>query len=286
MKWFDDWKASLCQRKAWRECRDRIINSPWRPSGRNDTCVYEFMISLDNLTVSYGGWTLFDNISFLINPKDRIGLVGRNGAGKTTLIKLLCGLYAPTGGRILLNGKDIATIAKNSYFDLFSTIFQDYYFLPMTIQQNITASLDYDREKFDLALQKAEMYDKVYALPKGADTLMDRNVYKDAVDFSGGEKQKLLLAKAMYKDAPILILDEPTAALDPIAENEIYSRFNSFVQSKTAIYISHRLSSCVFCDTIAVFDHARLVESGTHTALLAADGQYAALWNAQAKYYV
>lgn len=226
------------------------------------------------------------NIDLTFKNGEKIAIVGENGAGKTTLIKLLCGLYAPTGGRILLNGKDTATIAKTSYFDLFSAIFQDYYFLPMTIQQNITASLGYDREKFDLALKKAEMYDKVYALPKGADTLMDRNVYKDAVDFSGGEKQKLLLAKAMYKDAPILILDEPTAALDPIAENEIYSRFNSFVQSKTAIYISHRLSSCVFCDTIAVFDHARLVESGTHTALLAANGKYAELWNAQAKYYV
>lgn len=226
------------------------------------------------------------NIDLTFKNGEKIAIVGENGAGKTTLIKLLCGLYAPTGGRILLNGKDTATIAKSSYFDLFSAIFQDYYFLPMTIQQNITASLGYDREKFDLALKKAEMYDKVYALPKGADTRMDRNVYKDAVDFSGGEKQKLLLAKAMYKDAPILILDEPTAALDPIAENEIYSRFNSFVQSKTAIYISHRLSSCVFCDTIAVFDHARLVESGTHTELLAANGKYAELWNAQAKYYV
>ena len=136
------------------------------------------------------------HIDLTFKNGEKIAIVGENGAGKTTLIKLLCGLYAPTDGRILLNGKDTATIAKNSYFDLFSTIFQDYYFLPMTIQQNITASLDYDREKFDLALQKAEMYDKVYALPKGADTLMDRNVYKDAVDFSGGEKQKLLLAKA------------------------------------------------------------------------------------------
>ena len=128
--------------------------------------------------------------------------------------------------------------------------------------------------------------DKINTLPDKEKSYMIKDVYKEAVDFSGGEKQKLLLAKAIYKNAPILILDEPTAALDPIAENEIYSRFNTFVQNKTAIYISHRLSSCAFCDEIAVFDKSRLVESGTHQDLLAAEGKYARLWNAQAKYYV
>ena len=225
------------------------------------------------------------HIDLTFKNGEKIAIVGENGAGKTTLIKLLCGLYAPTGGRILLNGKDIATIAKTSYFDLFSAIFQDYYFLPMTIQQNITASLDYDREKFDLALQKAEMYDKVYALPKGADTLMDRNVYKDAVDFSGGEKQKLLLAKAMYKDAPILILDEPTAALDPIAENQLYLKYSELTDGKLSFFISHRLSSTRFCDRILFVSGGQITEMGTHEELMAKKGAYYKMFQVQSYYY-
>ena len=226
------------------------------------------------------------NINLKFKNGEKVAVVGENGAGKTTLIKLLCGLYSPTDGKILLNGKDTAKIAKTSYFDMFSAIFQDYYFLPMTIKQNITASIECNEEKFALAMKQADMYDKVYSLPNGADTLMDRNVYKDAVDFSGGEAQKLALARALYKDAPVVILDEPTAALDPIAENEVYTRFNSFVENKTAIYISHRLSSCVFCSKIAVFDNARLVQTGTRSQLLSESGKYAELWNAQAKYYI
>ena len=225
------------------------------------------------------------HIDLTFKNGEKIAIVGENGAGKTTFIKLLCGLYAPTGGRILLNGKDTATIAKNSYFDLFSAIFQDYYFLPMTIQQNITASLDYDREKFDLALQKAEMYDKVYALPKGADTLMDRNVYKDAVDFSGGEKQKLLLAKAMYKDAPILILDEPTAALDPIAENQLYLKYSELTDGKLSFFISHRLSSTRFCDRILFMSGGQITEMGTHEELMAKKGAYYKMFQVQSYYY-
>ncbi len=245
-------------------------------------------IEFENVSFKYpsANEPMLKNINLKFKSGEKVAVVGKNGAGKTTLIKLLCGLYSPTDGKILLNGKDTAEITKTSYFDMFSAIFQDYYFLPMTIKQNITASIECNEEKFALALKQADMYDKVYSLPNGADTLMDWNVYKDAIDFSGGEKQKLLLAKAIYKDAPILILDEPTAALDPIAENEVYTRFNSFVENKTAIYISHRLSSCVFCSRIAVFDNARLLQTGTHSQLLSESGMYAELWNAQAKYYV
>ena len=205
---------------------------------------------------------------------EKIAIVGENGAGKTTFIKLLCGLYAPTGGRILLNGKDTATIAKNSYFDLFSAIFQDYYFLPMTIQQNITASLDYDREKFDLALQKAEMYDKVYALPKGADTLMDKNVYKDAVDFSGGEKQRISIARAMLKDAPIVILDEATASIDPENEHLIQEAISALTHGKTIITIAHRLATIENADQILVIDGGTVAQRGTHKELLQQEGTY------------
>ena len=214
------------------------------------------------------------HIDLTFKNGEKIAIVGENGAGKTTFIKLLCGLYAPTDGRILLNGKDTATIAKSSYFDLFSTIFQDYYFLPMTIQQNITASLDYDREKFDLALQKAEMYDKVYALPKGADTLMDRNVYKDAVDFSGGEKQRISIARAMLKDAPIVILDEATASIDPENEHLIQEAISALTHGKTIITIAHRLATIENADQILVIDGGTVAQRGTHKELLQQEGTY------------
>ena len=260
---------------------DHAEEGEWLTSKSVDRVVFEHVSfqypSADAPTLKH--------IDLTFKNGEKIAIVGENGAGKTTLIKLLCGLYAPTGGRILLNGKDIATIAKTSYFDLFSAIFQDYYFLPMTIQQNITASLDYDREKFDLALQKAEMYDKVYALPKGADTLMDRNVYKDAVDFSGGEKQKLLLAKAMYKDAPILILDEPTAALDPIAENQLYLKYSELTDGKLSFFISHRLSSTRFCDRILFVSGGQITEMGTHEELMAKKGAYYKMFQVQSYYY-
>ena len=165
-------------------------------------------------------------------------------------------------------------------------MFQDFKIFSVPLRDTVCAGSAFDRDKLYTCLENANIKERVERLPHQENTYLYKDLNKGGVEISGGEAQKLALARALYKDAPVVVLDEPTAALDPIAENEIYSRFNSFVQSKTAIYISHRLSSCVFCDTIAVFDHARLVESGTHTALLAADGQYAALWNAQAKYYV
>lgn len=226
------------------------------------------------------------NMSFKVNKGENIAIVGENGAGKTTAIKLLCGLYYPSEGDILINGRSSREFSSDSYFDLFSAVFQDYCFMPMTIAENITAEQSYDKERLFAAFDKAGITDKINSLSEKENTLMVKDVYKNAADFSGGEKQKLLLAKAIYKNAPVLILDEPTAALDPIAENEIYSRFNSFVQNKTAIYISHRLSSCAFCDKIAVFDNARLVEHGTHRELLGAGGKYSELWNAQARYYI
>lgn len=225
------------------------------------------------------------NINLKFKNGEKVAVVGENGAGKTTLIKLLCGLYSPTDGKILLNGKDTAEIAKTSYFDMFSAIFQDYYFLPMTIKQNITASIECNEEKFALAMKQADMYDKVCSLPNGADTLMDRNVYKDAVDFSGGEKQKLLLAKAIYKDAPILILDEPTAALDPIAENELYLKYSELTNGKLSFFISHRLSSTRFCDRILFVSYGEITKEGTHDELMAKKGAYYKMFQIQSYYY-
>ncbi|MDE5995395.1 MAG: ABC transporter ATP-binding protein/permease, partial [Eubacterium sp.] len=167
-----------------------------------------------------------NNMCFKINKGENIAIVGENGAGKTTAIKLLCGLYYPTNGDILVNGKSSRDFSSESYFDLFSAVFQDYNFLPMTIAENICATSDYDKEKLYSAFEKSGILDKINSLEQKENSLMVKDVYKEAVDFSGGEKQKLLLAKAIYKNSPILILDEPTAALDPIAENELYLKYN------------------------------------------------------------
>lgn len=226
------------------------------------------------------------HIDLTFKNGEKIAIVGENGAGKTTFIKLMCRLYDVTDGEILINGENIQAYTKESIINLYSVVFQDFKIFSVPLRDTVCAGSAFDRDKLYTCLENANIKERVERLPHQENTYLYKDLNKGGVEISGGEAQKLALARALYKDAPVVVLDEPTAALDPIAENEIYSRFNSFVQSKTAIYISHRLSSCVFCDTIAVFDHARLVESGTHTALLAADGQYATLWNAQAKYYV
>lgn len=225
------------------------------------------------------------NINLKFSGGENIAIVGENGAGKTTLIKLLCGLYSVTGGELLLNGVDTSTISKSSYFDLFAPIFQDYYFLPMTIQQNMTASIDYDKDKLAAAFKQAGILEKIESLPDKEQTLMDKEVYKNAVDFSGGEKQKLLLAKAIYKNAPVLILDEPTAALDPIAENELYLKYNELTQGKLSFFISHRLSSTRFCDRILFVSNGEIIEEGTHDELMALKGAYYKMYQLQSYYY-
>ena len=225
------------------------------------------------------------NINLKFSYGEKIAVVGENGAGKTTLIKLLCGLYGATSGKILLNGEDISIISKESYFDLFAPIFQDYYFLPMTVAQNICATAEYDAEKLNLAFENAGIAEKINSLPERENSLMDSRVYNNAVDFSGGEKQKLLLAKAVYKDAPVLILDEPTAALDPIAENELYLKYNELTHGKLSFFISHRLSSTRFCDRILFMSNGRITEEGTHEELMAAKGAYYRMYNTQSYYY-
>lgn len=224
------------------------------------------------------------NIKFRVGS--RLAVVGRNGSGKTTFIKLLCRLYDPTEGEILLNGIDIRKYRYDDYMRIFSVVFQDFKLLALPLGENVAGAAEYDRTRAEKCLKDAGFGDRLSAMPQGLDTWLYKDLAEDGVDISGGEAQKIAIARALYKDAPFLILDEPTAALDPIAEAEIYSRLNDIVEDRTAVYISHRLSSCKFCDEIAVFEGGQIVQQGSHDALLAEEnGTYSTLWHAQAQYY-
>lgn len=226
------------------------------------------------------------HVSMKFNIGERLAVVGENGSGKTTFIKLLCRLYDPTEGEILLNGINIRKYDYQDYLQLFSVVFQDFALFSFSLGQNVAAAVAYDAKKVEQCLEEAGFSGR---LAKSENKLAT-NLYKDfdpsGVEISGGEAQKIAIARALYKDAPFIILDEPTAALDPIAEQEVYSKFDSIVGDKTAVYISHRLSSCRFCDEILVFDEGAVVEQGNHTSLVQnLDGKYHELWHAQAQYY-
>ncbi|MCD7723073.1 MAG: ABC transporter ATP-binding protein/permease [Clostridiales bacterium] len=248
----------------------------------------KFEIEFKNVSFKYPHSSKYalKNISLKINDGEHLAVVGRNGSGKTTFIKLLCRFYDVTDGEILINGINIKKYDKSGIAKLYSVVFQDFNMFSTTLAQNISAAESYDKDSLYSSLDKANIKDRVLAMEKRENTFLYKDLDNSGVEISGGEAQKLALARALYKDAPFVILDEPTAALDPIAENEIYSRFNSFVERKTAVYISHRLSSCAFCDRIAVFDNATLAETGSHSELIEKNGKYAELWNAQAKYYL
>lgn len=224
------------------------------------------------------------NMKFKVGS--RLAVVGMNGSGKTTFIKLLCRLYDPTEGQILLNGIDIRKYDYADYLNIFSVVFQDFQLVALPLGQNVAASAEFDRALAESCLRKAGFGDRLDGMPNGLDTYLYKNLEKSGVVVSGGEAQKIAIARALYKDAPFIILDEPTAALDPIAEAEIYAKFNDIAGDKTAIYISHRLSSCKFCDEIAVFHEGAVIQQGTHAELAADEaGKYYELWNAQAQYY-
>ncbi len=226
-------------------------------------------------------------MSFSVKAGENIAIVGENGAGKTTAIKLLCALYAPTSGEVLVSGKPLSTVSQKSCFDLYSVVFQDYRFLPVSIAENVALCEEdkIDRDRLWDCLAKAGIREKIESLPERENSMMDKSVYKTAVDFSGGEKQKLLLARALYKDAPILILDEPTAALDPIAENELYLQYSSLSAHKTSFFISHRLSSTRFCDKILFLSDGKIAEFGTHEELMQKRGKYYRMYELQSYYY-
>lgn len=226
------------------------------------------------------------NVSVKFRIGERLAVVGQNGSGKTTFIKLLCRLYDPTEGEILLNGIDIRKYRYDDYMKIFSVVFQDFSLLSFPLGENVAAGKTYDAARVRDCLEKAGFGERLAAMPAGLDTYLYKDFKDTGVEVSGGEAQKIALARALYRDAPFIILDEPTAALDPIAEAEIYSHFNDIVGDKTAIYISHRLSSCRFCDEIMVFDGGTIVGQGTHEELLSDEnGKYHELWFAQAQYY-
>lgn len=227
------------------------------------------------------------HVSVKFRVGERLAVVGENGSGKTTFIKLLCRLYDPTEGEILLNGIDIKKYNYQDYLDIFSVVFQDFQLLALPLGENVAASRTVDAEKAKTCLDAAGFSERFAELKNGLQTYLYKDYEEGGVEISGGEGQKIAIARALYKDSPFIILDEPTAALDPIAEAEIYEKFNDIVGDKTAIYISHRLSSCKFCDEILVFDHGQVVQQGTHASLVVEEGnKYHQLWTAQAQYYL
>lgn len=226
------------------------------------------------------------NVNLHIEKGEKLAIVGLNGAGKTTLIKLLCRLYAPTSGSILINGVNIEEYSKDSCYKLFSVVFQDFKLFSYSIKDNVCSGRDGDEEKAVECLKQAGLEERIAKLDKGIDTLIYQRNVEAGIEISGGEAQKIAIARALYKDSPIVILDEPTSALDPKSEAEIYEKFNALVYHKTAIFISHRMSSCKFCDRIIVFDGGKIVQSGPHNNLLNDEnGLYYKMWHAQSKYY-
>lgn len=228
---------------------------------------------------------ILENINFKFKVGSKLAVVGLNGSGKTTFIKLLTRFYDTTNGEILLNGINIKKYDYYEYMNVFSVVFQDYKLFPFTVGENIASCVDYDKDKVIDSLRLAGLEERIATLPLGIDTIIGMEADETGINFSGGEKQKIALARAICKNSPFIVLDEPTAALDPVTEFEIYSNFNTLVGDKTTVYISHRLSSCRFCEDIVVFSEGSIIERGNHSDLLDLQGLYHKMWYAQAKYY-
>lgn len=247
-----------------------------------------YELRLENVTFCYPNSEkkVLENFSLTVHAGEKLAVVGLNGAGKTTLVMLLCGLLDPTEGKVTLNGVDIREYNRRDYYKLFSAVFQKFTVLAASVAENVSQSHEQiDLEKVKSCIAKAGLCDKIESLPNGFDTMLNREIFEDATEFSGGELQRLMLARALYKDAPFMILDEPTAALDPIAESEIYEKYNEMTYGKSAVFISHRLASTRFCDRIILIENGTVSESGTHRELMEKQGRYAELFAVQSKYY-
>ncbi len=248
-----------------------------------------YTLELRDVSFRYPGadHDTLSHVNLTIHPGEKLALVGKNGAGKTTLIKLLCGLYDPTEGQVLLDGEDIRQYNRRDYYKHFSAVFQQFSVLAGTMAENVAQT---NSEKVDLpkmwdCLERAGIADKVRELPRKENTHLGREVYLDGIDLSGGQMQRLMLARALYKDAPVVVLDEPTAALDPIAESDLYQKYSDLTGNRTSVYISHRLASTRFCDRILLIENGGIAEEGTHEELLSRGGRYAYLFDIQSKYY-
>lgn len=282
--------SAFLYRNSYLRTYDEFIRQPAMsydgtlPIEKRDDMKYEF--EFHNVSFSYPGSSqkVLNRISLKFNIGETMAVVGRNGAGKTTLIKLLCRLYEPVEGCITLNKIDIRKYDYQEYTQIFSVVFQDFQLFSLPLEENIAAGSETDEERVWEVLDKVSLKDRVKRMEQGIHSRLFNN-NGQGIDISGGEAQRLAIARALYKNSPFVILDEPTAALDPLAEAEIYENFNQLIQNKTAIYISHRMSSCKFCDKIVVLDKGEVTETGTHKKLLEENGIYAALYKAQAQYY-
>lgn len=279
----------LSQLRAWLDTPEEYLTEGGAPVPRPADGRYT--IQLQNVSFRYPGAErdTIRHLDLTLQAGESLAVVGLNGAGKTTLIKLLCGFLDPTEGAVLLNGQDIRTLDRRQYYALFGAVFQKVSVLPATIAENVSQQTveagDIDRARVADCLRRAGLEETVAALPKGMDTLLGREVYLDAAQLSGGQEQRLMLARALYKNTPITVLDEPTAALDPLAESDLYQRFGQLTAGRSAVYISHRLASTRFCDRIILMADGRIAECGTHDELLAAGGEYARLFEVQSRYY-
>lgn len=246
-----------------------------------------YQIELKHVSYIYpnASSSIFEDLNLTINPNEKLAIVGENGAGKTTLVKLIMGLIQPDQGEVLLNGIDINEFAIEDYYDLFAPVFQDDALFTMTLKESILQGNEYVEEKYQQVIDDAGLKKLISELPQGEDTAIIRQIDPEAIQLSGGQIQRLKLAKALYKDTPILILDEPTSALDPLAESEVYQNYLTFAQDKTAIFISHRLASTQFCDRIIYLSHGKIKEVGSHQELMDLQGSYYHLFETQAYYY-
>jgi len=246
-------------------------------------------LSLCNVSYRYEGADAgtLSGVSLTVAPKEHLAIVGLNGAGKTTLVKLLCGLTDPTGGCAQYDGVDVKEYNRDEYYDLFSAVFQQFSLLPVTFAEAVAEEEPdrIDRARVEVCLRTAGLWEKIASLPKGMDSEYSRAVNDEGTELSGGQIQKLLLARALYRKSPFMILDEPTAALDPIAESKLYETYHEVMKDCSTVFISHRLASTRFCDRIVLMEDGKIIEEGTHEELLKKQGRYYELYETQAKYY-